>query len=188
MNTIERAFSQIPRKQFMPLAMRIFAGFDAPQPIGHGQTISQPTLVAQMLEWLEVQPGDRVLDIGSGSGWTTALLSVLVGAQGHVYAIEIIPELVEVGRKNCEHAGAQQVSFHQASGVLGLPSEAPFDRILVSAALESGEVPAGLLDQLKPGGKLVMPIANDIVELHKSADGSVSSTRHSGYSFVPLIT
>lgn len=158
---------------------------DMPLPIGYSQTISQPTTVEMMLEWLEVQPGDKVLDVGSGSGWTTALLSVLAGPKGHVYAVERIPELVEFGRDNVERLGTRNVSFHQAGDEFGLPAESPFDRILVSASAD--ELPNGLINQLKPGGKLVIPVQNSIFEIRKKPGGEVESTEHPGFVFVPLL-
>src|SRR4051812_49232849 len=104
MDPIEQAFESVSRKNFVPedLADRVL--IDAPLPIGFGQTISQPTTVKMMLEWLGPQAGDKVLDVGSGSGWTTALLSHLVGPKGQVYAVELVPQLVDFGRQNAQRA------------------------------------------------------------------------------------
>src|SRR3990167_1867675 len=100
MDPIEEAFEKVNRKNFVPEELIDSVGLDAPLPIGFGQTISQPTTVKMMLEWLEPQPGDKILDVGSGSGWTSALLAHLVGSKGKVFAVERIPELVDFGRQN----------------------------------------------------------------------------------------
>src|SRR3990167_5795569 len=111
---IEEAFEVVDRAKFMPKDVRHLAGYDQAVPIGYGQTISQPYTVSLMLQWLDPQPGDKVLDIGSGSGWTTALLAYLVGPKGKVYAVERIPELVEFGRDNCERFGVKNAYFSTA--------------------------------------------------------------------------
>jgi protein-L-isoaspartate(D-aspartate) O-methyltransferase len=111
MDLINQAFKSVQRVDFVPDNLKDQASIDAPLPIGFGQTISQPTTVRLMMEWLGVQPGEKVLDIGAGSGWTTALLSSMVGRKGKVFAIERIPELVQFGRDNCNRAGLRNVSF-----------------------------------------------------------------------------
>lgn len=161
------------------------ASADMPVPIGYDQTISQPTTVAMMLEWLDAQPGDKVLDVGSGSGWTTALLSDIIGPKGKVYAVERIPDLVEFGRDNCEKAGVKNASFHQAGDNYGLPEYDPYDRILVSASAD--KVPDELLGQLKPGGKLVLPVYDSIFEISKHPDNKTEAIEHPGFVFVPLL-
>lgn len=161
------------------------AGIDLPAPIGFGQTISQPTTVRMMLEWLDVQPGDKILDVGSGSGWTSALLGELTGSKGCVFAVEIIPELARFGRNNCLKTDLRNVRFFVASEQLGLPSHAPYDRILVGAAAD--ELPDELVAQLKPGGKMVLPVRQDILEIEKMMDGHLDIVRHSGFVFVPLV-
>lgn len=183
--SIDAAFAAMPRGLFVPKYSQGEASYDIPLPIGYGQTISQPSTVAEMLEWLDVSPGDRVLDIGSGSGWTTALLSALVGSRGHVDAVEVIPELVELGRSHCQTAGVLNANFHIAGSELGLPSADPYDRILVSASAES--FPSQLLAQLKTGGKLVIPVRSDILEITKSSETDHEVITHPGYMFVPLI-
>lgn len=184
MDKLEAAFSKFDRRNFLPPGARDFAGVDAPVPIGYGQTNSQPTTVEMMLRWLDVQPGDKVLDVGSGSGWTTALLSYLVEPRGQVYAVEIVPELVEFGRDNAERAGVANASFHQAGKSYGLPEYAPYDRILVSASAD--KLPQELVDQLKPSGKMVIPIQNSVFELSKDAKGNLKTQEHQGFAFVPL--
>lgn len=168
----------------MPEDVRGKAGWDMAIPIGFGQTISQPSTVEMMLRWLEPEPGNKVLDVGSGSGWTSALLAHIVGPKGHIEAVEIVPELVEFGRENCRRAGIRNVRFHQAGGELGWGGGAPYDRILVSASAH--ELPKELLAQLRPGGKMVMPLHSDILEIEKAGE-DIRINIHPGFVFVPLI-
>lgn len=186
MGAIDEAFEVIKRRDFVPLEYRDVSDADVPLPIGYGQTISQPSTVRAMLTWLDPQLGDRALDVGSGSGWTTALLAQVVGSRGFVYAVELIPELVTVGCNNCERAGIENALFFQASDLVGLPEYAPYDRILVSASAAS--VPDDLRRQLKTGGRLVVPVQDDIVVLTKTSETDWRTETHTGYVFVPLIT
>ncbi|TSC94960.1 MAG: protein-L-isoaspartate(D-aspartate)O-methyltransferase, partial [Candidatus Berkelbacteria bacterium Athens1014_28] len=135
-NLTDKAFAQVNRTSFVLPEYSNQADLDIPLPIGFGQTISQPTTVRLMLEWLDARVGDKVLDLGSGSGWTCALLAKIVGSKGKVLAVELIPELLKFGKRNCQQAGVKNVEFHLAGKKLGLPEFAPFDRILVSAAAE----------------------------------------------------
>ena len=185
MDSVDQAFKSIQRVDFVPEDLKDRASIDTPLPIGFGQTISQPTTVRLMMEWLETQPGERVLDIGSGSGWTTALLSSLVGPKGKVFAIERIAELVQFGRDNCNEVDIHNVRFFQASKGYGLLQYSPYDRILVSATAQ--KLPKELLNQLKVGGKLVIPVQNDILEITKTSDHNYESITHSGFVFVPLV-
>lgn len=182
---IERAFASTPRENFLPEEETAHAGWDTALPIGFGQTNSQPSTVRQMLEWLEVEPGNNVLDVGSGSGWTSALLSRLAGPKGHIFAVEIIPELVEFGRANCERLDVTNISFRRAGKELGLPEHAPYERILVSAS--GNELPEELKAQLAVGGKMVAPVGHDILEIEKTATDTYETLVHSGYVFVPLV-
>lgn len=185
MSLIEESFQIIKRADFLPLTVKPMAKIDSPLPIGHGQTNSQPSTVRWMLEWLDAQPGDRVLDLGSGSGWTTALLSHIVGPEGFVYAVERVSQLVEFGRENNRKAGIKNAEFFLAGEEYGLPEKGPFDRMLVSASADT--LPEGLLDQLKPGGKLIIPVKHDILEITKVTDKDYDTKTHSDFVFVPLI-
>lgn len=184
MDRINQAFIAVNRRDFVLPQDKDMADEDHPIPIGHGQTISQPSTVRRMLEWLDVRPGDKILDIGSGSGWTTALLAHITGLNGKVYAVEIIPELLKMGERNCRRLGLDNVSFFQADDRIGLPKYAPYDRILVSAAAD--QMKQELHEQLTLGGKLVIPIRNTIFELTKTNTGWHQIAHH-GFLFVPLV-
>ncbi|MGZ6005726.1 MAG: protein-L-isoaspartate O-methyltransferase family protein [Candidatus Saccharimonadales bacterium] len=185
MTEVNKAFEKINRKDFLPTSAKELADYDMPISIGFGQTNSQPTTVKMMLNWLEPQPGEKILDVGSGSGWTSALLAQIVGKNGHIYAVEKVPELVKFGRKNCAKYGFKNVEFLAAGNEFGLSKFAPYDRILVSAAAD--ELPTGLIDQLKINGRLVVPVKNSVLVIDKTAESKYSIAEHSGFLFVPLI-
>lgn len=190
---IIEAFKKIKREDFLKPEDRAAAAINAPISIGSGQTISQPLTVAFMLELLEPQSGDKILDIGSGSGWAAALLCYIVGEKGRVYAIEVIPELKKFGEANAARYNFIKkgiASFFLADGHDGLPEFSPFDKILVSAASE--EIPEELLKQLKIDGRLVIPIgrqheSQDIVAAEKVAKNKFKEKRFPGFAFVPLV-
>lgn len=150
---VARAMSRVPRHLFVPARLRGHAYDNTPLPIGHGQTISQPTIVALMTELLTVAPGDTVLEVGTGSGYQAAVLAE-TGAV--VHSIEIVPELAVSAGNILEELGYDRVMVYCGDGYAGLPEAAPFDAIMVTAA--PPELPAALLRQLKPGGRLVAPV------------------------------
>jgi len=184
MDAVEAAFAATPRPGFLPADQREQAGHDGPLEIGYGQTNSQPSTVAAMLRLLDVRAGQRVLDVGSGSGWTTALLAHLVGRHGHVRGIEVVPELVTVGAANLAATDRPWASISAAAPeVLGDPDHAPYDRILVSA--EARRMPTELLDQLADAGRMVVPVAG-VMRLAVRDGNRFRESRHGHYRFVPL--
>ena len=183
-----RAFARVPRRLFVGAGDRGFASEDRPLPIGCGQTISQPSLVACITE--EMVRGRKplkVLEIGAGSGYQAAILSCIAD---RVYALERIANLTELARANLDRAGCQSVELRHGDGARGWPEEAPFDGIIVSAACPS--VPQALQQQLAVGARLVMPLAEDggaelLVVIERCSDGSFSRRRLFPVSFVPLL-
>ncbi len=178
------AFLNVDRANFVLDANDYAVYADHPLPIGHEQTISQPTTVAMMLEMLRPNEGQKILDIGSGSGYTTALLAYIVGDKGSVTGLERVPYLVKYGNDNLKKYGWKNVKIIQSENGLGLVGET-FDRILVSAA--ANEFPLKLTQQLNIGGKLVIPVKNSIFEITKKEDGELQGVEHYGFTFVPLI-
>jgi protein-L-isoaspartate(D-aspartate) O-methyltransferase len=180
-----QAFTQIDRADFVPSDLQDLAYEDYPLPIGFGQTISQPMTVVFMLELLQPQIGEYILDVGSGSGWTTALLAEAVGKPGKVYGVELIPELVKLGQINIKKYELSQASIEAANpGVIGLPNKAPFDKILVSAAGHT--LPPQLVEQCKVGGRIVMPIKDAVCKIDKVEHTKIVQTKYPGFAFVPL--
>lgn len=159
--------------------------YNAPLSIGFGQTISQPLTVAFMLELLQPQKGDKILDIGSGSGWQTAMLCQIVGSKGFVYAIELIPELKKIGQANVSKYNFKNVEFICDNASAGLLNKAPFDRII--AAASANQIPKAWPEQLKINGRLVAPVGNSIWLLVKKAKNKFEKKEYPGFVFVPLI-
>jgi len=167
---------------------------DYPLPIGFKQTLSQPLVIAFMLELLEPKAGDNILEVGSGSGWQTALLAHTVGETGNIHSLDIIESLSNFAENNCEKYGYVKnglINFYIKNGWRGLPQEAPFDKIIVSAA--ANEIPKELLDQLKVGGRLVAPIGETalqdivLIEKHGEKESQLKEERFPGFTFVPLV-
>lgn len=182
---IIKAFQDIDRTDFVIDEYKDLAYFDIALPIGFKQTISQPYTVAFMLELLDVKEGQEVLDIGTGSGWTTALLSKIVGQEGFVEGKEVIEDLVRVGRNNLAKYKIKNARITSAKkGVLGIPGK-KFDRILISASTD--EFPEELLKQIRTEGVIVLPIKESIVKISKKGKESITKEEYYGFSFVPLI-
>ncbi|MBC7073909.1 protein-L-isoaspartate O-methyltransferase [Candidatus Parcubacteria bacterium] len=185
---IIEAFQKIKREDFLPPEIKHLAQLNEALPIGFGQTISQPLVVAFLLELLQPKRGEKILDIGSGSGWTTALLSFLVGETGRVIGIEILPELFEFGKKNVQKYNFLEKGIAKmilGDGTKGFEKEAPFDKILVSA--EAKKLYCAWKEQLKIKGRIVVPIGNSIWLFEKQSETEFSSKEYPGFVFVPLV-
>ncbi|MBP1634054.1 MAG: protein-L-isoaspartate(D-aspartate) O-methyltransferase [Acidobacteria bacterium] len=181
-----QAMREIPRHAFVLESEQRWAYDDCPLPIGHHQTISQPYIVALMTELARPRASDLALEIGTGSGYQTAVLARLVG---HVYSIEIVEELSRQAAGRLEAIGCRNVTLRVADGRAGWPEHAPFDIVLSAAAPE--QVPRALLDQLAPGGRLVIPAgpahAQELMLMEKAEDGRLSSRAVTAVRFVPLV-
>lgn len=180
------AMRAVPRHRFIPKQYRRDPYGDHPVPIGYGQTISQPYIVGYMTEKLDVQPGDRVLEIGTGSGYQAAVLAEITT---NVFTIEIIPELAASARRTLKELGYDQVRARQGDGYFGWESQAPWDGIVVTAAAE--HIPPPLVRQLKPGGVMCIPVGSRfgtqyLLRVEKDADGEVTTRNMMPVRFVPL--
>jgi protein-L-isoaspartate(D-aspartate) O-methyltransferase len=180
------AMRQVPRHLFVSTSQWGQAYDDHPLPIGHDQTISQPYIVALMTEIVRPHPGDRALEIGTGSGYQAAVLARVVR---HVYTIEIVEALARQARERLARLGYSNVTVRTGDGYEGWAAESPFDIIVVTAAPE--KVPQALIDQLKPGGRLVIPVgplvAQELQVIEKGADGRISTTDVAAVRFVPMV-
>ena len=184
--SVLEAMRRVPRHAFVPADLRELAYDDRPLPIGHGQTISEPYIVALMTDLLRLAPRGRVLEIGTGSGYQAAVLAEL----GHqVYTIEIVPDLAKQAVKRLSDLGYDAVHLREGDGYLGWPEAAPFDAIVVTAA--TAQIPPPLLEQLKPGGRMVIPIGaaflvQQLMLIEKLEDGTVRTEALLPVAFVPL--
>ena len=179
------AMKRVPRHDFVPGYMSRAAYADRPLPIGHDQTISQPYIVGLMTEMAKIRPEDKVLEIGTGSGYQAAVLSLLAA---EVFSIEIVPELAESAAARLKRMGYGNVTVRCGDGYRGWPEEAPFDAIIVTAAPPS--VPKELIRQLKPGGRLVVPVGTlfqDLILVTKDADGKTHQENLIPVRFVPMV-
>ena len=181
------AMAKVPRHEFVPPAEESYAYINNALPIGHGQTISQPYIVALMTDLLDPQPTHRVLEVGTGSGYQAAILAELVQ---RVYSIEVIPELAEEARERLARLGYANVIVRAGDGYAGWPEEAPFDGIIVTAA--AATVPKPLLAQLRNGGRMVIPagsrLGQNLFLIEKSASGEISERNLLPVAFVPLVS
>ncbi|MBU2540064.1 protein-L-isoaspartate O-methyltransferase [Patescibacteria group bacterium] len=195
-DSIKDAFIKIKRQDFLPEGMKKLAELNEALPIGFNQTISQPAVVAFMLEQLQPKIGEKILDIGSGSGWTTALLAQIVGETGKIVSIELIPELKEFGEQNVakysfiEKGIVKYVLGDGSKRYSGLATDPElvegFDKILVSASC--AKIPLAWKKQLKIGGKIVAPVGNSIKTIIKKTDNKYEEIEYPGFVFVPLIS
>ncbi len=184
---VRAALVKVPRERFVTADEAPYAYLNTPLPIGHGQTISQPFVVALMTELLDLAPDSRVLEIGTGSGYQTAVLAEVAS---HVFSLEVVPELAEQAKGRLAALGYANVTVRQGDGNLGWPEEAPFDAIIVTAG--APDVPPALVDQLKPGGRLVIPVgrwprSQTLTLVVKDAAGRVRSEGVLPVAFVPLV-
>jgi protein-L-isoaspartate(D-aspartate) O-methyltransferase len=183
---VMEAMARVPREQFVPGDLRDAAFDNGPLPIGHGQTISQPYIVALMTDLLKLGPDDRVLEIGTGSGYQTAVLSCLAKT---VYTVELIPELGERAAARLAELDYTNIEFRIGNGYQGWPEHAPYDAVIVTAA--APEVPPALAGQLKPGGRLVIPVGwqhmpQELMLIEKDARNALHTRSILGVAFVPL--
>ncbi len=186
---IIKAFEKIDRADFVPQELKENAYINEPLPIGEGQTISQPYTVAFMIELLQPKSGDKIFEIGFGSGWQTALLAEIIGKKGKIYAVERIKELFEFGIKNISiynfiKKGIVKTILGDAT--MGLKKYAPFDKII--AAASGDKVPEAWLKELKIGGRLVMPIKESIWLYIKKSEKEFERKEYPGFVFVPLVS
>lgn len=180
------AMKKVPRHEFLPPDLRYCAYDNGPAPIGSGQTISQPYIVALMSDLLATKPGDIILEIGTGSGYQAAILSQLVQ---QVYSVEIIPELAETARKRLGRLGYDNIEVSNADGYFGWPLHAPYDGVIVTAA--APHIPPALIEQLRPGARLVIPVGlpysyQELMVVEKKTNGGIETEKVLGVSFVPL--
>jgi protein-L-isoaspartate(D-aspartate) O-methyltransferase len=185
---VAQAMAAVPRHEFVPKELQANAYANRPLPIGHGQTISQPTIVALMTDLLGLKPDAKVLEVGTGSGYQAAVLCEVV-AEGTVYTVEIVPDLARDARKRLKRLQYDNVRVHTGDGYLGRPAEGPFDGIMVTAA--SDEIPPPLIEQIAPGGRLVMPVGGEdgtqwLTVLAKDSQGKISRRVVLPVRFVPL--
>lgn len=183
---VKRALSNVPRHRFVPEEQRRYAYANRPLPIGYGQTISQPLIVAAMTELLQVGPGDKVFELGTGSAYQAAVLDAL---ETKVFSVEIVAPLGERARQTLDALGHETVQTRIGDGYFGWEEQAPFDAIIVTAA--SDHIPPPLIRQLKPGGRMVIPVGSryltqKLVLVTKSDDGKVTTRELMAVTFVPL--
>ena len=180
------AMKQVPRHEFLPADLRYCAYSNGPAPIGCGQTISQPYMVALMSDLLMTKPADIILEVGTGSGYQSAILSGLVQ---HVYSVEIITDLATTARKRLHNFGYNNIDIRNDDGYFGWPEHAPYNGIIVTAA--APYIPQPLIDQLRPGARLVIPVGlpfdyQALMVVEKKANGAIETRKILGVSFVPL--
>ena len=185
--SVEKAFLGTPRELFVPDKIKQYAYIDTPLEIGDGQTISAPHMVAIMCEAMDVKKGQKILEIGAGSGYHAVIISKIVGSKGHVYTVERIEMLAENAKQNLKKANITNVTVENGDGSLGLSKHAPYDYIYVTCA--APKTPQPLINQLKDPGKLLIPIGRRICELIliEKKEKKITSKELGGCAFVPLV-
>jgi protein-L-isoaspartate(D-aspartate) O-methyltransferase len=194
---VVKAMRTVPRVKFLTKDAQTYAATDTPIQIGSGQSVSAPHMVVIMNEALELECGNKVLEVGAGSGWHATTIAEIIAPKetprsewGHIYTVEIVPTLADTAKKNVMNAGyGDRVTIVNADGSKGYPEKAPFDRIVVTAS--APKVPKPLVDQLKSGGVLVIPVGSpflfqSLIKLTKQAEGKILKENLGGVSFVPL--
>jgi protein-L-isoaspartate(D-aspartate) O-methyltransferase len=184
---VRAAIAKVPREKFVPPGERALAYMNCPLPIGHGQTISQPFIVAIMTDLLDLQPTDSVLEIGTGCGYQTAILAEIAR---HVASVEVVQDLANAARARLNALGYRNITLRIGDGATGWPELAPFDAIIVTAA--ALQIPTALIEQLKPGGRLMIPIGapgapQTLMRIDKRADGTTAQREILPVAFVPLV-
>jgi protein-L-isoaspartate(D-aspartate) O-methyltransferase len=184
---VYEAIKKVPRHLFVPDRYKAEAYVDTPLPIGYGQTISAPHMVAIMCDLLELQEGEKVLEVGTGCGYHAAVVAELVGKSGRVYTIEYIPELAEMARTNLSALGYDNVVVIVGDGSYGYREAAPYDKIYVTAS--APDIPKPLIEQLKPGGRMVIPVGDAVqwlIVVDKDEKGDIRKKNWGSVRFVPL--
>ncbi|MCW4010172.1 MAG: protein-L-isoaspartate(D-aspartate) O-methyltransferase [Candidatus Bathyarchaeota archaeon] len=192
-----KAIRATPRSSFVPVGAQSYAASDTPVQIGFGQAVSEPRIVAVMNEALQLGLGCKVLEVGAGSGWHAATMAEIVASQeaprsewGHIYTVEVIHALAETARRNIMNAGyGDRITIVNGDGSKGYPAKAPYDRIVVTAA--APQIPKPLVDQLKSGGVMLIPVGSPflfqhLIKLTKQSDGKIVEENLGAVSFVPL--
>ena len=193
-----KAMRTLPRTKFLPPDSQPYSATDTPLPIGYGQTISAPHMVAIMNEALQLETGQKILEIGAGSGWHAATIAEIIAPKeaprsewGHVYTVEIVQSLADTARKNIMNTGySDRITIIVGDGSKGYPAKSPYDRIFVAAA--APDIPKPLVDQLKPSGIMLIPVGNIslfqiLLKVTKGTDGKLTEESLGGVAFVPLI-
>lgn len=188
---VRKAMEKVPREEFLPPDQRRYAYLDQPLPIGEGQTVSAPHMVAMICEVLDLKKGMKVLEIGAGCGYNAAVVAEIVGKEGHVYSIERIKSLYNMAKNNLKRLGYDdRVTVIFGDGTLGYPDAAPYDRIYVTAS--APQIPPPLKKQLKVGGKLLIPVGSsrfyqNLILVEKIKENKYETHNLGGVAFVPLI-
>jgi len=182
------AFKEVKREDFLPENLKYRAYEDMPLPLMRGKTISQPTTIMMMTHALELQPGEKVFEIGSGSGYQSAIIAKIIGEKGKVVTTEVVPELVSLAKKNLAKAKISNVEIFEDDGSRGMPKEAPFDKIIITCACK--EFPKPLLEQLKPEGIIIGPVGDkneqEMIHGFKDKNGKLELEFLGPFLFSPM--